>query len=72
MPVSAERSERAAGAMFRRARLNVRPNVRPAGRGTGGAADPEPQGSGSPAAARAEAAAGVAAEPPPAARQAER
>ncbi|XP_076219089.1 transcription factor TFIIIB component B'' homolog isoform X2 [Aptenodytes patagonicus] len=57
--------------MFRRARLNVRPNVRPAGRGAGGAADPEPQGSGSPAAARAEAAAGAAAEPPPAARQAE-
>ncbi|KAM9214235.1 LOW QUALITY PROTEIN: transcription factor TFIIIB component B'' homolog [Leptosomus discolor] len=56
--------------MFRRARLNVRPNVRPAGRGAGGAADPEPQGSGSPAAARAEAAAGAAAEPPPAARRA--
>ncbi|XP_068279428.1 transcription factor TFIIIB component B'' homolog isoform X2 [Nyctibius grandis] len=57
--------------MFRRARLNVRPNVRPGGRGTGGAADPEPQGSGSPAAARAEAAAGAAAEPPPAARRIE-
>uniref|UniRef100_A0A8C3K176 Myb-like domain-containing protein n=1 Tax=Calidris pygmaea TaxID=425635 RepID=A0A8C3K176_9CHAR len=42
--------------MFRRARLNVRPNVRPAGRG-GGAADPEPQGSGSPVAAGAETAA---------------
>ncbi|KAM6301915.1 transcription factor TFIIIB component B'' homolog isoform 2-T2 [Podargus strigoides] len=55
--------------MFRRARLNVRPNVRPAGRGAGGAVDPEPQGLGSPAAARAEAAAGAAAEPPPAARQ---
>ncbi|XP_074994080.1 transcription factor TFIIIB component B'' homolog isoform X11 [Calonectris borealis] len=51
--------------MFRRARLNVRPNVRPAGRGAGGAADPEPQ------AARAEAAAGAATEPPPAARRAE-
>ncbi|KAM6329352.1 transcription factor TFIIIB component B'' homolog isoform 2-T2 [Alca torda] len=56
--------------MFRRARLNVRPNVRPAGRGGGGAADPEPQGSGSPAAAGAEAAAAAvggaaaAAEPP--------
>ncbi|KAM6187079.1 transcription factor TFIIIB component B'' homolog isoform 2-T2 [Sarcoramphus papa] len=59
--------------MFRRSRLNVRPNVRPVGRGAGagGAADPEPQGSGSPAAARAEAAAGAAAEPPPAARRAE-
>ncbi|KAM6363800.1 transcription factor TFIIIB component B'' homolog [Pluvialis apricaria] len=57
--------------MFRRARLNVRPNVRPAGRGAGGAADPEPQGSASPAAAGAEAAAGAAAEPPPAARRAE-
>ncbi|XP_054665457.1 transcription factor TFIIIB component B'' homolog isoform X2 [Grus americana] len=59
--------------MFRRARLNVRPNVRPAGRGAGagGAADPEPQGSGSPAAAKAEAAAGVAAEPPPVAQRAE-
>ncbi|KAM6109364.1 transcription factor TFIIIB component B'' homolog isoform 2-T2 [Phoenicopterus ruber ruber] len=57
--------------MFRRARLNVRPNVRPAGRGAGGAADPEPQGSDSSAAARAEAAAGAATEPPPAARRAE-
>ncbi|KAM7077085.1 transcription factor TFIIIB component B'' homolog isoform 2-T2 [Ciconia maguari] len=57
--------------MFRRARLNVRPNVRPAGRGAGGAADSDPQGSASPAAARAEAAAGAAAEPPPAARRAE-
>ncbi|XP_074935300.1 transcription factor TFIIIB component B'' homolog isoform X1 [Phalacrocorax aristotelis] len=53
--------------MFRRSRLNVRPNVRPAGRGAGGAAEPESHGSGSPAAARAEAAAGAAAEPPPAA-----
>ncbi|KAM6230581.1 transcription factor TFIIIB component B'' homolog [Porphyrio hochstetteri] len=53
--------------MFRRARLNVRPNVRPAGRG-GGAAEPEPQGS---TAARAEAAADAAVEPPPAARPAE-
>ncbi|KAM9262983.1 transcription factor TFIIIB component B'' homolog isoform 3-T3 [Morus bassanus] len=57
--------------MFRRSRLNVRPNVRPAGRGAGGAAEPEPHGSGSPAAARAEAAAGAAAEPPPAAGPAE-
>ncbi|KAM6034928.1 transcription factor TFIIIB component B'' homolog isoform 2-T2 [Theristicus caerulescens] len=55
--------------MFRRARLNVRPNVRPAGRGAGGAADPEPQGSVSPEPARGEAAAGAAAEPPPAARR---
>lgn len=70
LPLSAERSKRAAGAMFRRARLNVRPNVRPAGRGAGGAADPE--GSGSPVAATAEAAAGAAAEAPPAARRAER
>ncbi|XP_051499130.1 transcription factor TFIIIB component B'' homolog isoform X2 [Apus apus] len=54
--------------MFRRARLNVRPNVRPAGRGAGGTAEPLPQASGSPAAAGADAAAGVAAEPP---RQAE-
>ncbi|XP_075303413.1 transcription factor TFIIIB component B'' homolog isoform X4 [Opisthocomus hoazin] len=52
--------------MFRRARLTVRPNVRPAGRG--GAADPGPQGSGSPAAT---AAGGAAAEPPPAAARAE-
>ncbi|XP_055554932.1 transcription factor TFIIIB component B'' homolog isoform X3 [Falco cherrug] len=50
--------------MFRRARLHVRPNVRPAGRGAGGAADPEPQSSSSPAAAGAEAAAGAATEPP--------
>ncbi|XP_075597255.1 transcription factor TFIIIB component B'' homolog isoform X2 [Balearica regulorum gibbericeps] len=59
--------------MFRRARLNVRPNVRPAGRGAGagGAADPEPQGSGSPAAAKAEAAAGAAAEPQPVAQRAQ-
>ncbi|XP_064356643.1 transcription factor TFIIIB component B'' homolog isoform X3 [Dromaius novaehollandiae] len=64
--------------MFRRARLTVRPNVRPGGRG-GGAAGPEPQGSpgpgsgsGSPAAASAEPAAGAAAEPPPAGRRAER
>ncbi|KAM6105125.1 transcription factor TFIIIB component B'' homolog [Pterocles gutturalis] len=57
--------------MFRRARLNVRPNVRPAGRGAGGATEPEPQGSGSPAAARAEAAAGAAAEPPLTPRRAE-
>ncbi|XP_074667748.1 transcription factor TFIIIB component B'' homolog isoform X2 [Strix aluco] len=57
--------------MFRRARLNVRPNVRPAGRVTGGATDPEPQGLGSPAAVRAGAATGEAAEPPAAARQAE-
>ncbi|XP_071657966.1 transcription factor TFIIIB component B'' homolog isoform X3 [Patagioenas fasciata] len=56
--------------MFRRARLNVRPNVRPAGRATGGAAEPEPQGSGSgsPASARAE---DAAAESSPAARRAE-
>ncbi|XP_064902320.1 transcription factor TFIIIB component B'' homolog isoform X1 [Columba livia] len=57
--------------MFRRARLNVRPNVRPAGRATGGAAEPEPQGSGSPASARAEDAAGAAAASSPAARRAE-
>ncbi|XP_052557385.1 transcription factor TFIIIB component B'' homolog isoform X2 [Tympanuchus pallidicinctus] len=41
--------------MFRRARLAVRPNVRPVGRGAGGAAEAEPQGS--PAASRDEAAA---------------
>ncbi|KAM6289373.1 transcription factor TFIIIB component B'' homolog [Aegotheles albertisi] len=52
--------------MFRRARLNVRPNVRPAGR-----AEPPPRASGSPAPATAEPAAEAAAEPPPAARRPE-
>ncbi|XP_021236302.1 transcription factor TFIIIB component B'' homolog [Numida meleagris] len=52
--------------MFRRARLAVRPNVRPAGRGAGGAADAEPQGS--PAASREEAA---AAENQPSGRRAD-
>ncbi|XP_031460644.1 transcription factor TFIIIB component B'' homolog isoform X2 [Phasianus colchicus] len=41
--------------MFRRARLAVRPNVRPVGRGAGGATEAQPQGS--PAASRDEAAA---------------
>ncbi|XP_004949688.2 transcription factor TFIIIB component B'' homolog isoform X3 [Gallus gallus] len=52
--------------MFRRARLAVRPNVRPVGRGAGGAADAEPQGS--PAASRDEAG---AAESLPAGRRAD-
>ena len=55
------------GVMFRRARLAVRPNVRPVGRGAGGAADAEPQGS--PAASRDEAG---AAESLPAGRRADR
>ncbi|KAM9368019.1 transcription factor TFIIIB component B'' homolog [Phaethornis superciliosus] len=54
--------------MFRRARLNVRPNVRPGGRGAGSTAETQPQAS---EAAREEAAAGAAAEPPPVAARTE-
>ncbi|XP_071588006.1 transcription factor TFIIIB component B'' homolog isoform X2 [Heliangelus exortis] len=59
--------------MFRRARLNVRPNVRPTVRGSGSTAQPQPQpqASGLSEAAREEAAAGAAAEPPPVAARTE-
>ncbi|KAM8792508.1 transcription factor TFIIIB component B'' homolog [Eudromia elegans] len=60
--------------MIRRARLSVRPNVRPGGRGS--AAEPEPQGSPGPGVAAAAASgrpeAGAAAETPPAAPGTER
>lgn len=54
-PRKLRRASRRPAVMFRRARLAVRPNVRPVGRGAGGAAEAEPQGS--PAASRDEAAA---------------